>query len=303
MPNIPTVPDETIDREISLRVARHKLGILELQNASSRDFNSTDNRLDAKLGLKVAHPLCLLALGDSWFDYPLLNNGPVLQDTDIIAQLKHYGSPPARILNLAHYGDASTDAMSAQKQRRLIAALADSGNWLGGKPDAILFSAGGNDVAGDQFRTFLNQNEDGTKPINGSEFRKTLKTVEQSYRTLFDLRDRFAEGVPIFAHTYGFAIPNGVHPRCAGPWLQPSLTERGWTAPEQAAEIVREMLKLFQDMLNDLQHERSNNFHVIRSHQLIEPEDWANELHPKYLGFRKVVRQFDSVLRALNLQS
>jgi hypothetical protein len=34
----------------------------------------------------------------------------------------------------------------------MITALQDNSNWLeSGKPDAILFSGGGNDVAGDQF--------------------------------------------------------------------------------------------------------------------------------------------------------
>jgi hypothetical protein len=46
--------------------------------------------------------------------------------------------------------------MSWPKQQRMITAIQDPSNWLdSGKPDAILFSGGGNDVAGDQFAVFL----------------------------------------------------------------------------------------------------------------------------------------------------
>ena len=81
-----------------------------------------------------AEPLCLLAHGDSWFDYPLDGNGLSFGDTDVIAHLESMGI----------YGDATTDEMSLPKQQRLIEILQDSDNWLNGTaPDAILFSGGG----------------------------------------------------------------------------------------------------------------------------------------------------------------
>ena len=53
--------------------------------------------------------LTLLAVGDSWFDYPLIGNGPIPSDTDVIAQLRGLGTPKPIILNVAHFGDATTD--------------------------------------------------------------------------------------------------------------------------------------------------------------------------------------------------
>ena len=94
-------------------------------------------------------PLVMLAHGDSWFDYPLDGNSISLPHTDIIAQLEFVGNINPCILNISQWGDATTAEMSWPKQQKMITALQDNSNWLeSGKPDAILFSGGGNDVAG-----------------------------------------------------------------------------------------------------------------------------------------------------------
>ena len=93
-------------------------------------------------------PLILLAHGDSWFDYPLTGNGLPIAQTDIIAQLDNIGDLAPAILNISHYGDATTQEMSLPKQQRLLASLQDPANWgTTGKPGAILFSGGGDDIA------------------------------------------------------------------------------------------------------------------------------------------------------------
>jgi hypothetical protein len=57
------------------------------------------------------------------------------------------------------------DEMSLPKQQRMVQLLEDSSNWLGqGKPDAILFSAGGDDIAGDKLCIFL---DDAASSANG----------------------------------------------------------------------------------------------------------------------------------------
>jgi hypothetical protein len=125
------------------------------------------------------------------------------------------------ILNVSHLGDATTEEMSLPKQERMIAALQDPSNWLAsGKPDAILFSGGGGDIAGNQFCIFLDYAMPGATGLNAVRFQGALEGVEASYRDLFAFRDRYAPGVPVVAHNYDFAIPNGAHPACAGPWLE-----------------------------------------------------------------------------------
>jgi hypothetical protein len=129
---------ESIERDIAGRIRTHQREVVRLRAAMA-------DRPEAK------PPLMILSHGDSWFDYPLHGNSVELpiRHTDIITHLRTMGSPPPKILNLSHFGDATTDEMGLEKQKRLIKALTTPENWLNGKPDAILFSGGGNDIAGD----------------------------------------------------------------------------------------------------------------------------------------------------------
>src|SRR5581483_4319260 len=96
------------------------------------------------------------------------------------------------IINMSHHGDATTDEMSLPKQQRLIETLEDPDNWLTGKPDAILFSGGGNDIVGDQFCIFLDYAVPGATGLNATRFQDALGMVEACYLDLFAFRDRYA---------------------------------------------------------------------------------------------------------------
>ncbi len=277
------------DQEIAQRTQIHKANIARMTSA----------RRSASL-LAVAEstkPLIMLAQGDSWFDYPLSGNSISTEDTDIIAQLRRIGDLPPTILNLAVHGETAVNEMSLSKQERMISALQDDANWIDGKPDAILFSAGGNDIAGEQFCIFLDFNTGAASGLNTDRFSKSLGAVEACYLELFLLRDRVAPGVPIFGHCYDFAIPNGAHPICAGPWLKPSLDYCQWTTA-QGTVIVHEALAEFRDMLVRLAGIPANNFHLVDTQGTLKPPDWANELHPRPDGFGRFAQMFADALRA-----
>ena len=279
---------QRIELDIRERIEIHQSNISRL--AASRESAQT---LSATVN---NHPLVLLAQGDSWFDYPLTGNGLPLVDTDVIAHLRRIGDMPPTILNLAHHGDAATEEMSLPKQERMIKVLRDKANWLSGKPDAILFSAGGNDIAGDQFCIFLDFNDGHSSGLNNERFVKALGMVEACYLDLFSLRDRIAPNVPIFGHCYDFPIPNGAHPACAGPWLKPSLDFCNWPAVK-GEKIVHDALEALRDMLKKLEDEPRNNFHLIDTQGVLTPAEWANELHPKPAGFMKMALKFADALR------
>jgi len=282
---------DSINADIVTRTRVHQARIARLRavRASMRMMGSP----------AAATPLTMLAHGDSWFDYPLAGNTPSLSDTDVIAQLRALGNVNPIILNVSHHGDASTDELSWPKQQRMIDALQDPANWLeSGKPDAILFSGGGNDIAGDQFCIFLNYAAPGVSGLNADRFRMALGAVEASYRDLFVFRDRFAPLVPIIAHCYDFPIPNGTHPSCIGPWLKPSLDYCGYTDLAQGTAILHDALDQFRSMLIRLQSEvPSNNFIVADAQGLLVPADWANELHPYPNGFTTIAQRFIDTLR------
>ncbi|MEO8926928.1 MAG: hypothetical protein ABI306_07165 [Caulobacteraceae bacterium] len=278
-----------IDADIAARLAVHQSQIARLTVGAA-----TLAAVDAPA---ARPPLVLLAHGDSWFDYPLDGNTPSLGHSDVIAHLGGMGAVHPLIANVSHWGDASTSEMSLPKQERMIQALNDPANWLAGrKPDAILFSGGGDDIAGDQFCIFLDYANPAPARLDQARFEKALGVVEASYLDLFAFRDRYAPNVPIFGHAYDFAIPNGTHPPCIGPWLKPSLDYCGCTDPVLGAQIVSQALTGFRDLLRRLAASPANNFILVDTQGTLKAADWANELHPYPPGFQAIAAKFVAAL-------
>ena len=266
-------------------------------------------------GAKVQKlPLDFLAIGDSWFEYPLNGNDvafPPIQNYAIAAksQLGSIGNPPPRILNLAVHGQATTAVLSYKKQQELLGVLQDKSQWTNPKthlPDAILISAGGDDIVGDQFAVYLNYGGGG---LNGDRFQGVLDSVKASYFDLFAFRDIFAKEVPVIGHCYDYAIPNGVHPVCvAEGWLQPSLEFAGYGYSAGAA-IVHAAIDGFYDMLHLLatdqilpKGKKTNNFMVVDTRNTLSanasrPNGWGNEIHPYPDGFGALANKFLTSLR------
>jgi hypothetical protein len=97
---------ESIDKDIVDRIRAHQSEVASI-------------RPSVRAGGQP--PLVLLAHGDSWFDYPCDGNTPTpFSTSDIIAHLKKVGNPKPKILNLSHFGDATTDEMGLHKQKRLM---------------------------------------------------------------------------------------------------------------------------------------------------------------------------------------
>ena len=136
---------------------------------------------------KSAGNLQLLACGDSWFDYPL--NGPLFAaPTDVLAQLPTAMGGGVDILSLAHYGYTSTRELGLAKQQQLENAIRGNGAF-----NAILLSAGGNDVVGDSLVVWLNDADDvrhqPALALNEGRFEAVLACVKASYLDLIALRD------------------------------------------------------------------------------------------------------------------
>lgn len=280
----------SMDEEIAARVKTHQRRIAGIRTGRA-------NLLAAGAPAPAA-ALVMLAHGDSWFDYPLNGNDPSIAHTDVVAQLGKMGSINPFILNMSYYGDATTDEMSLPKQQRMIESLQDPANWANGGPDAILFSGGGNDIAGDHFCIFLDYASPGASGLNSARLADAIGMVEAAYLDLFLFRDRYAPRTPIFGHCYDFPIPNGAHPICAGPWLKPSLDYCGWTDVAQGAAIVRQALLDFRNLLVRLSADPANNFILVDTQGVLTTDDWANELHPYPGGFRAIAAKFVDALRS-----
>src|SRR4051812_26780237 len=233
--------EEARDAEIANRARDHKVQVDRVKRAAK--FRKP----------KQPAPLDFLAIGDSWFEYPL-DNGLLLPPFEfgIVAksQLQSLGNPNPLILSQAHHGQATTAVLSYKRQQDIIDVLEDRNQWINGKgPDAILVSAGGNDIVGDQFAIYIEYG--GVKGLS-SRFDGALESVKVSYMDLFALRDEFAAGVPIFGHCYDYALPNGRQALIFGPWLKPSLNFALYYNYNDGSKVVHEMIGEFYKMLNGL---------------------------------------------------
>jgi len=242
--------------------------------------------------------LDFLAVGDSWFDYPLDGDFPLPvppYDFGItgVPNLQSLGNPPPLILSLAHYGWASTQVLTWQNQEQIIDSIEQPQSpWTNGTgPDAILASFGGDDIAGDQLAIYLSYG--GNTAAASSRFQGVLDSVQASYEDLFELRDNFASGVPIFAHCYDYAIPTGKSAAggLIGPWLKPSFDFALYDVAD-AQKVVHDMIDRFYQMMSGLASVAKYNFRVVDTRGTIDVNNWANELHPEPDGFYKLAQKF-----------
>lgn len=283
---------EAIQAEIQKRTVAHKRRVERLR--LGRRLRAEANKAGGAGG-----QLDFLAIGNSWFDYPLSGNDPSFSNTAIAAQLTQIGNPPPLVLNYAYFGQATTAVLTYENQQQIIDAVSDSSQWLNGAPDAILASMGGDDLVGDQFVIYLDYRGAG---LDMTRFQGALNSVKASYLDLFALRDAVVPGKTVFGHCYDYAIPNGVAPICAGPWLQPSLEFSGYNLSEGLA-IVSTMIDAFHGMLSGLAATPANRFVLIDTRNTLvrvtgAENGWANELHPYPMGFQLLAQKWLAALQA-----
>lgn len=271
-----------------------------------------------------ALPLHFLAVGDSWFDYPLDDKGDLLINNnqaiigEVGTQLRSMGNPPPTILSHARHGQSATEMLTYELQEKFLCALTKHPDrWNNGvTADGILVSAGGDDVVGDSFAIYLGYKRGGLDTVR---FQGVLDSVQASYLDLFALRDIAAAEVnidpkqmPIFGHYYDYAIPNGVPVGYglwqSGPWLQPSLNFAGYDYNE-GLNIVQTTIDTFKQKLLELANDTvvppgktTNNFILIDTTTTLTRDDtlpngWANELHPYTEGFTLLAAKFLAALQ------
>jgi len=203
------------------------------------------------------------------------------------------------ILSRAVHGQSMVGTMGLSNQQQYTLDLADQDNWIDGKPDVILVSGGGDDIAGDPFIIYLDYFNGGLS----ARIQGVLASIEASYKALFSFRDKYAPGTPIIGHCYDYAIPNGqgIPALLLGPWLQPSLYFAGYYDLIANQKLVKALIDDFYQMLNGLQG-AANNFTLIDTRGTLTPNTsqplgWANELHPYTAGFVALADKFLGVLR------
>jgi len=247
-----------------------------------------------------AGPGTLLAEGDSWFDY--------LPGTDIIDCLRN--NHDYVIDNHAKAGDTLENMIygtDINRRFERVSPTIDRVLWQLGKlkPRVFLFSGGGNDVAGEEFESYLNHKNSGLTIIREEFVDQMINEVFKKY--FEDLIEKVVTVSPqtnIIVHGYGRTVPTGegvdfLFFNFAGPWLRPALAKKGIFDQAEQRRAVFTVIDKYNTMLNELSRHH-NRFHHVDLRDMIDPDsDWANELHLRNSAYARVALKIHEVIQAL----
>jgi hypothetical protein len=259
----------------------------------------------------------MLAQGDSWFDYP--------PGTDIIDCL--HSNHGHTITNIAAAGSTLNDEAYGPVPRRMfgfgppqsddpdrITELVNQIYQV--KPQALLLSAAGNDVAGDEFFSFINNSRSGLQAVNREVLDGVVNgTFKTAYQYLIDTALAAAGSLnitmPIFTHSYDYPWPDGRAVELflwwkVGPWFDHTFNAKNYPNTDAATlqtrhDIIVNFIDALHAMLASLAADPKYSakvFHVDLRGTLKTEDEWANELHPRNPGFVSLADKIDTALQA-----
>jgi hypothetical protein len=230
----------------------------------------------------------LLSEGDSWFAYPMcLNIVDYIDDTERFA-----------IKRVEQSGDKLRDILDSGEFFPLIHSES---------PRCLIFSGGGNDLVEQPFVTqlFLPPKPGGTAQDmldRATVWGPKLQWFDQQFERLMMLVDR---RLPVLVHGYDYLIPSPQGVRydgfaLTGPWVQPAMLAKGITDPKDQRAVARIVIDDFNTMLQSVAARWPNHMSYLNLRGTLEPgSEWANEMHPKAAGFKKVAAKFIAKLQEL----
>lgn len=237
----------------------------------------------------------LIAEGDSWFAFP----SPLR--TNLVEQLQQKNGNAAAIWTLARNGDTAQEIMFGQQYETLRRIFSDATLPLHG----FLFSAGGNDVVGENLPNFLNTYQSGMNwmdCVNQQYLEYRFADLARAYQRLADLRDAYRPQVHIFTHAYDYAIPNGKRVRVllctVGGWLQDQFLSKGIKDAGFQKAIVTYLLKRFATLMKEFAAQHARVVYV-KTQGTLKSNEWGDELHPTPAGFKRIAAKFQRSLRTV----
>lgn len=283
-------------------------GFLDWANRWSRWRRQ--KRFERRLAAGDPAPV-LVSEGDSWFQFPILLD-------DVVDQLE----PRYLIWSL----DAAGDTLAAMTGpgREYVAPLVDP--ELGPRVRGFLFSAGGNDIIGEErgldgrlrpvLETLVHERRPGLSAaahIDEAALEERLARIEAGYRQVLETVATLRPGVFVVGHAYAYAIPaHPADPRDPawtrhGGWLRDPLRRRGFEEPEDQRTIVAALIDRLHARLERLMGGNCpggaypHGWLVDCRSLLDRSEEWADEIHPTDApgrGFARVAERFDAVIRS-----
>jgi len=301
--------------EKNIAANKGKLNLLHEERQAARTLPAQLTTVHPMLAKAFISPrnYSLVAQGDSWFDYPTswdlidwLSNyhGHDIDSIGVAGSTLNdivYGPVPKNWLGISQSDD--TDRMA-----ELINRIDEK------KPQAVLLSGGGNDVAGPEFFSFLNNalsklENPNAKVLDGVLNETFVKAYEDLIETITAKAQQMGCNLPIFVHGYDYPWPDGRGFTCfnlVGPWFDDTFNKKNFPYDDDEAKLkVRyNILKVFMDgfnvMMAGLEQKYPGVVHYVDLRgTLPDRDEWANELHPKKEGFGKLADKINLALHTI----
>ena len=95
----------------------------------------------------------------------------------------------------------------------------------------------------------------------------------------------------MYLHTYDYAIPSGKGVFGGNSaWLKPALVDA--QVPQSLHQAcINFLIDRFTARLKRLVRRHAGRVKLVDSRNTLVKDDWANELHPRPAGFRKIARE------------
>jgi len=238
----------------------------------------------------------VLAIGDSWFKYPMNNLANHLHKI-LNRNRKHV------MLVRGANGAEAIEYESGPIRSQIEWDLKKRGGY-GRFIEAVFLSGGGNDLAGkDDFAKVILDDCSGARTpeecLRRGQPTRLFNTVQKALLSVVDLVQKNIPGTPVFVHGYDYANPNGVGFLGLGQWLQYPMLQCG--VPLKLHQPLVNLI--IDEFWNSLQRSQAQapTLHLVDERGTLKREDWANELHPTLPGFNQVAKCWTPVLKAQGL--
>lgn len=251
------------------------------------------------------------ALGDSWLAYPRASF-LVGKRANILDHLEAMEVPGDAYTDAAKNGETAVQLTSEDHLGKLEKHLDRR------VTDVILFSAGGNDLAGEKNLPDMLRKQEldaAGKPkhpwqdlVVEEKLQDELKDVEDAYVRLLELAKSRSDGwkrLRVVAHNYAVPTPSSkgayfffrLYAHKGGrSWIHPHLMAKEIKDPKQQMQIVihmfRQLTARFAKVAADPRF--AEGFTVVDTQACLPTDNpqrwWLNEIHPTSEGFGRIAR-------------
>jgi len=223
----------------------------------------------------------VLAIGDSWFWYPVGENllGPINSTIwDNQYPIFSIGNNGAEIGDYVHGGKYRTPVKTAFDR------------W-GPALSAVFVSGGGNDYAGWTDMRRLLKPECGAETTAEGCFKpaavaRLFEDLSRDYVSLITDIENRCPSATIVVHNYDYALPDGAGLLGPARWLKRPMEHVG-VRERLMRPCVRHLIDTFSGVLRSIASTHPAVL-MVDSAGCLADDEWANELHPNPAGFERI---------------